>query len=236
MTSPFKFWALIPAAGRGTRMGAERPKQYLSLAGRPVLEHVLGLFINHARVAGVVVALAENDRHWPLIKAARSPRVHAVTGGAERPHSVLAGLTRLSGLADEQDWVLVHDAARPCLERSLLDRLMAELEQDPVGGLLALPARDTVKQVEDGRVTTTLDRRRLWHAQTPQMFRVGALRTALAGAIDAGHAVTDESMAMELAGHAPRLVEGSADNLKITRREDLVLAEFILRRRAEGMH
>jgi 2-C-methyl-D-erythritol 4-phosphate cytidylyltransferase len=236
MTSPLKFWALIPAAGRGTRMGVERPKQYLTLGGKTVLEHSLGLFASHARIAGVVVALAPEDQHWPQLKIARAPRVHAVTGGVERAHSVLAGLERLSQLADEQDWVLVHDAARPCLERGMIDRLMAELEQDPVGGLLALPARDTVKQAEGGRVAATPDRRLLWHAQTPQMFRLGALRAALAGAIAAGRAVTDESMAMELAGHAPRLVEGSADNLKITRHEDLVLAEFILRRRAEGVH
>ncbi len=236
MAAPRKFWALIPAAGRGTRMGVERPKQYLSLAGRTVLEHVLGLFMNHARVSGIVVVLDENDRHWPLLKTARSPRVQAVTGGSERARSVLAGLEWLARQADALDWVLVHDAARPCLARGMLDRLMAELEQDPVGGLLALPAWDTVKQAQDGRVVATLDRRRVWHAQTPQMFRVGALHEALRRAIGDGHAVTDESMAMELAGHTPRLVEGSVDNLKITRREDLALAEFILRRRVEGAH
>ncbi|HXG28190.1 MAG TPA: 2-C-methyl-D-erythritol 4-phosphate cytidylyltransferase [Nevskiales bacterium] len=235
MAPPLRFWALIPAAGRGARMGLERPKQYLTLGGKTMLEHSLGLFLDHARIAGVVVALAPQDPYWPQLKIAHTPRVHAVTGGDERAQSVLAGLRRLGEMAGQEDWVLVHDAARPCLDRGMIDRLMAELEQDPVGGLLALPARDTIKQAQEGRVAATLDRRQLWHAQTPQMFRLGALHAALTGAIAAGRAVTDESMAMELAGHAPRLVEGSADNLKITRREDLGLAEFILRRRAEGV-
>lgn len=229
-----QFWALIPAAGRGLRVGAELPKQYLTLAGRSVLEHSLSLFINHAGIAGVVVALAADDARWPMLGAARSPRVHAVTGGAERAHSVLAGLQRLKSLAREDDWVLVHDAARPCLSRAMLDAMMSALERDPVGGLLALPARDTVKQAEGDRVTATLDRSRLWLAQTPQMFRLGPLQAALSEALRLDRAVTDEASAMEQAGHLPRLIEGSADNLKVTQAEDLALAEFILRRRLEG--
>ncbi|MGH8454841.1 MAG: 2-C-methyl-D-erythritol 4-phosphate cytidylyltransferase [Nevskiales bacterium] len=229
-----QFWALVPAAGMGIRVGAELPKQYLQLAGRAVIEHSLSLFINHAGVAGVVVVLAPDDKHWPALKLSRSPRVHAVTGGAARSESVLAGLEHLKSLASENDWVLVHDAARPCLSRAMLDGLMSVLKRDPVGGLLALPASDTIKQAEGGRVAATLDRRSLWQAQTPQMFHLGALHAALAQALHAGLPVTDEAYAMEQAGHVPRLIEGSADNLKITRPEDLALAEFILQRRTEG--
>jgi 2-C-methyl-D-erythritol 4-phosphate cytidylyltransferase len=232
MASGSRFWALIPAAGRGVRVGADIPKQYLTLAGRTVLEHSLSLFINHARIAGVVVVLAANDARWPVLKGARSPRVHAVTGGEERADSVLAGLQHLKTLAREEDWVLVHDAARPCLNRPMLDTLMAALKNDPVGGLLALPACDTIKQAQGNRVAATLDRRLLWQAQTPQMFRIGPLHAALSKALAEGAAITDEASAMERAGHAPRLVEGNADNLKITRVEDLALAESILRRRA----
>jgi 2-C-methyl-D-erythritol 4-phosphate cytidylyltransferase len=231
-----QFWALIPAAGMGLRVGADIPKQYLQLAGRCVIEHGLSLFINHTRIAGVVVVLAPDDRHWSGLTLSRSPRVHTVMGGAERPESVLAGLERLKSLASDDDWVLVHDAARPCLSRAMLDGLISELERDPVGGLLALPACDTIKQADGERVTATLDRRMLWQAQTPQMFRLGSLHAALTEALRAGLMATDESYAMEQAGHAPRLIEGSVDNLKITRPEDIALAEFILRRRQEGVH
>jgi 2-C-methyl-D-erythritol 4-phosphate cytidylyltransferase len=226
-----EFWALIPAAGRGVRIGASLPKQYLPLAGRCVLEHSLDLFINHARIAGVVVVLAPGDVHWPRIKLSASPRVHVVSGGAERADSVLAGLQRLKSLAQDRDWVLVHDAARPCLDRAMLDALMTQLELDPVGGLLAIPVHDTIKQAQDKRVARTLDRSVLWQAQTPQMFHLGPLHVALGTALQAGRPVTDEASAMEQAGHAPRLVEGSADNLKITRPEDIERAEFILQRR-----
>lgn len=224
-------WALIPAAGRGLRTGASLPKQYLPLCERSVLEHSLALFMNHARVAGIVVVLASEDAHWHALKASSSPRIHTVVGGAERPDSVLAGLIKLKTLASDTDWVLVHDAARACLSRQLLDALLVQLEQDPVGGLLAIPASDTIKQGQDGRVTATLDRDTLWQAQTPQMFRLGMLHAALSEALQAGLKVTDEASAMEQAGHAPRLVQGSADNLKITRAEDMALAEMILRRR-----
>lgn len=231
MASGSQVWVLIPAAGRGMRVGATLPKQYLPLCGRAVIEHSLALFVNHARVAGIVVTLAADDRHWPELKSASSPRIHAVQGGAERPDSVLAGLAMLQRLADEQDWVLVHDAARPCLSRSLLDRLLAELAGDPVGGLLAIPATDTIKQAQDGRVEATLDRDRLWQAQTPQMFRIGPLYSALEQALKNGLKVTDEASAMEFAGYAPRLVQGSTDNLKITRAEDLAMAEMVLGRK-----
>jgi 2-C-methyl-D-erythritol 4-phosphate cytidylyltransferase len=217
------FWVVIPAAGIGSRMRADRPKQYLQLAGRTILEHTLDCFLDHPRLKGLVLSLAADDPFWPALPCAADPRIQRVEGGAERADSVLAGLLRLVELgAQEGDWVLVHDAARPNLARSDLDRLLAELADDPVGGLLAVPARDTLKRIgADGRVAETVDRSLIWQAYTPQMFRFAALHRALADALVAGVAVTDEASALEWVGQAPRLVEGRADNLKITRPEDL---------------
>ena len=182
------FWVVIPAAGIGSRMRADRPKQYLQLAGRTILEHTLDCFLDHPRLKGLVLSLAADDPFWPALPCATDPRIQRVEGGAERADSVLAGLLRLVELgAQEGDWVLVHDAARPNLARSDLDRLLAELADDPVGGLLAVPARDTLMRIgAEGRV-----------------------------------AETDEASALDWAGQAPKLVEGRADNLKITRPEDL---------------
>lgn len=217
------FWVVIPAAGIGSRMRADRPKQYLRLAGRTILEHTLDCFLDHPRLKGLVLSLAADDPFWPALPCATDPRIQRVEGGAERADSVLAGLLCLVELgAQAGDWVLVHDAARPNLARSDLDRLLAELADDPVGGLLAVPARDTLKRIgADGRVAETVDRSLIWQAYTPQMFRFAALHRALADALVAGVAVTDEASALEWAGQAPKLVEGRADNLKITRPEDL---------------
>jgi len=217
------FWALIPAAGVGSRMAADRPKQYLELAGKTIIEHSLACFLDHPQLLGVVVSLAADDPYWPNLACARDPRIQRAEGGRERADSVLGGLLRLSELgAQERDWVLVHDAARPNLARSDLDLLLAELADDPVGGLLAVPARDTLKRAgTDGRVLATVDRAPIWQAYTPQMFRLAELQRALADALLAGVAITDEASAMEWAGQAPRLVEGRADNLKVTRPEDL---------------
>lgn len=234
MTTP-RYWAMVPAAGAGKRMGSAVPKQYLSLAGRPVIAHTLASLLDHPRIDGVAVAIGAGDEWWPTVAAelnAAKP-LRVVTGGAERCHSVLNGLEALSEPAQPEDWVLVHDAARPCLTGGDLDRLIDTLADDPVGGLLAVPVRDTLKQADDaGRVAATVDRSRLWHALTPQMFRLGMLHEALRAALARGLLVTDEAAAMEVAGFAPRLVEGRADNLKITRPEDLALAEFYLTRRA----
>jgi 2-C-methyl-D-erythritol 4-phosphate cytidylyltransferase len=217
------FWAVIPAAGVGSRMQADRPKQYLVLAGRTLIEHTLDCFLDHPGLRGLVVSLATDDPYWPSLSCAEDSRIHRVNGGAERADSVLAGLYRLYGLGGKDgDWVLVHDAARPNLARGDIDRLLSELADDAVGGLLAVPARDTLKRVgPDGRVVETVDRSVVWQAYTPQMFRLGALRDALSGALEANATVTDEASALEWAGHKPRLVEGRADNLKITRPEDL---------------
>jgi len=218
-----KFWLVIPAAGVGARMAADRPKQYLQIAGRCILEHTLHCFLDHPGLLAAVVCLAVDDPFWPQLPLARDPRIRRAPGGRERADSVLAGLeSLLAGGADRDDWVLVHDAARPNLTPEDLDRLLDSLTDDPVGGLLAVPVRDTLKRIgRDGRVLETVDRSVIWQAYTPQMFRLGALRESLAQALEEGVAVTDEASAMEWAGQSPRLIEGRADNLKVTRPEDL---------------
>ncbi|MBM7059827.1 2-C-methyl-D-erythritol 4-phosphate cytidylyltransferase [Pseudomonas sp. UL073] len=218
-----EFWAVIPAAGVGSRMRADRPKQYLELSGRTILEHTLDCFLDHPRLKRLVVSLAVDDPFWPTLACAGDIRIERVDGGRERADSVLNALLRLEELgAQSHDWVLVHDAARPNLSSFDLDRLLSELANDPVGGLLAVPAKDTLKRARaDGRVAETVDRSVIWQAYTPQMFRFGALYRALADALVADVAITDEASALEWAGQAPRLIEGRADNLKVTRPEDL---------------
>lgn len=217
------FWAVIPAAGVGARMAADRPKQYLQLGGQTLLEHSLDCFLDHPSLKGVVVSVAEDDPYWPGLRCASDPRIRRAAGGRERAGSVLNALLLLHAQgAAGSDWVLVHDAARPNLARSDLDRLLGELADDPVGGLLAVPARDTLKRADaNGRVGATVDRSTIWQAYTPQMFRLGALHRALADSLVADVVITDEASAMEWAGQAPRLIEGRSDNLKVTRPEDL---------------
>ena len=225
-----KFWLVIPAAGIGSRMQAQCPKQYLTVAGQTILELTLACFLEHPSVQGIVVVLAEQDRWWSELDLATDTRIQIVLGGVERADSVLNGLLALEcGGAQADDWVLVHDAARPLLEREDLDRLLTDLASDPVGGLLAIPARDTLKQINaDGQIVKTIDRSVIWHALTPQMFRLGLLQRALADALQVGVAVTDESSAMEWAGYTPRVVEGQATNIKITRPEDLLFLQTLL--------
>ena len=220
---PF-FWALIPAAGIGSRMRADRPKQYLQLVDKTIIEHTLNCFLDHPQLRGIVVSLAEHDPYWYALPCAGDARIVRADGGAERADSVLNGLLKLTELgARDHDWVLVHDAARPNLSRADLDLLLSELADDPVGGLLAVPARDTLKRAgADGRVQSTVDRSTIWQAFTPQMFRVGELQRAMADALIAGVVVTDEASAIEWSGKSPRLVEGRSDNIKVTRPEDLL--------------
>lgn len=224
-----RYWAVIPAAGVGRRMGASIPKQYLPLCGKTVIEQTLAGLLQHPAINKLVVALSPQDGWWGETVYANHPNVLRADGGAERCHSVLNALDRLAGEAAPADWILVHDAARPCLRRSDLDRLIACLEGHPVGGLLGMPVRDTMKRADaDNVVLETVPRAALWHAYTPQMFRMGLLHQALSDALSQGKWVTDEASAMELAGHAPLMVEGHADNIKITRPEDLALAEFYM--------
>ncbi|PCC99300.1 2-C-methyl-D-erythritol 4-phosphate cytidylyltransferase [Halopseudomonas pelagia] len=217
------FWVVIPAAGVGSRMQADRPKQYLPLGDRALIEHTLDCFLGQPGLNGLVVCLADDDAWWPALACAADQRIQRAAGGRERADSVLSGLHKLSELgAQDIDWVLVHDAARPHLAATDLHKLLNSLRDDPVGGLLAVPVRDTLKQADaDGRVTATPDRSLFWQAYTPQMFRLGALRQALADALACGALVTDEASAMERVGLAPRLIEGRADNIKVTRPEDM---------------
>jgi 2-C-methyl-D-erythritol 4-phosphate cytidylyltransferase len=235
MQSEEKFWAIVPAAGTGKRMGAEVPKQYLTLGDRTVLEHTLDTLLSCQRIAGVILVLAHEDEHWPQLRHRYAKRaLETVDGGAERYHSVLNGLGHLvAARATDDDWVLVHDAARPCVRREDIERLISTLEDGTGGGgLLGVPVADTMKRVdEDVCISGTVDRVGLWHAYTPQMFRAGALRTALQQAIASGQQVTDEANAMELAGYRPRMVQGARDNLKITVPSDLPLAAFYLQSR-----
>jgi len=228
-----RYWAVIPAAGSGSRMATDTPKQYLPLHGQSVLEHALDTLFACNRIDGIVLALSPEDRYWQELGARYADRnLVRVEGGAERCHSVLNALARLADQADGADWVLVHDAARPCLRVEDVDALMDTLVPGSDGGLLGVPVSDTMKRTRaDGAITETVNRDRLWHAQTPQMFRLDQLRSAHEQALAQDLLVTDEASAMELAGYHPRVVRGHADNIKLTVPEDLALAEFYLGQR-----
>ncbi len=222
-------WGVVPAAGIGARMGADLPKQYLPLAGASVLEHSLRALLACSRLAAVIVALHPEDTRAQSLPVFADPRVQRVTGGAQRSDSVHLALAALLQQADPRDWVLVHDAARPCLRAADVEALIAAVTASDRGAILAEPIVDTVKQAgDDGLVQRTLDRRGLWRAQTPQMFRLGELHDALQDAARRGLAITDEASAMELAGHPVQLVSGPARNLKVTLPADLELARWYL--------
>jgi 2-C-methyl-D-erythritol 4-phosphate cytidylyltransferase len=224
-------WVVVPAAGRGTRIGGEIPKQYLNLLGRPLIRHTLERVAAHSRVTGLMIALAADDERWPGWRELKGKPVQTCVGGSERADSVLAGLRALPASVREKDWVLVHDAARPCLRRDDLDRLLDHGAAHEVGAILAAPVRDTLKRANaGGTIDATEPRERLWRALTPQMFRRAALERALESALAAGETVTDEAMALERLGLKPMLVEGADDNIKVTTPADLALAEFLLAR------
>lgn len=225
-----RHFALVPAAGSGARMGHEKPKQYLPLAGRPLIFHTLATLCRHPRIERVFVVLSVDDRHWDALDTRElGPKLKPLfCGGATRADSVAHGLRAVADDVAPNDWMLVHDAARCCLAAWHLDKLMDELGEDEVGGLLAMPVADTLKRADErGRVAATVARERLWQAQTPQMFRYVMLRRALEHARD----VTDEASAIEALGLHPRLVAADATNLKVTFPLDLQLAEWILRQR-----
>lgn len=232
MQATQRYWAVVPAAGSGVRMGGERPKQYLPLGGRTVIEHTLQRLLDHEKISGIVIAIAANDNCFTAVRSRlvdHGKLCLVVEGGAERFQSVLNALHALEKIASATDWVLVHDAVRPCIRRDDIDRLIDALQGHAVGGLLGLPLHDTVKRVEAAHVAATLDRNLLWRALTPQMFRLDALREALGRVQIDQLAATDECAAMEYAGVAPQMVEGASDNIKITLPQDLMLAEFYLR-------
>ncbi len=226
-----KIWAVIPAAGVGQRMRVDLPKQYLPLKGRTVIDWTISKLLNHPSVDDVIVALGVDDPHWQHTEYATHPSVTRVNGGAERCNSVFNALNALTKKAAPDDWVLVHDAARPCVRVQDIGKLIDTVDSKQlIGGLLGMSVRDTMKQTDNlSQITATLERDRLWHAFTPQMFRLYALRTALGEALAAGIQITDEASAMEWAGYKPVMVEGQGDNIKITHPADLKLAEYYLR-------
>lgn len=224
------FWCIVPAAGSGSRFAADRPKQHVEIAGRTLLNWTLSALAAHPRIAGLVVVVAVDDRYWNATLAIGKPMLVAL-GGDQRADSVLAGLDVLPASVGDTDFVLVHDAARPCIRIADIDALLDSATQGD-GGLLAAPLRDTLKLADsDGYVMATEPREARWRALTPQMFRRQPLAGALAEARAAGIVITDEAMAMERAGFRPLLVEGHDDNLKVTTPADRELAEFLLRQR-----
>jgi len=224
-----RIWYVIAAAGRATRFDGPVPKPYLRIGGATLIEHCLRALTGLPGVAGGAVVLATGDRRFERLPASLRRRVVAVEGGDRRAVSVSNGLQSLIAAAPD-DWVLVHDAARPCVPRRDLHALIRACRRDPVGGLLAVPVADTLKQADDdGRSLRTLPREHLWRAQTPQMFRLGLLARALTEALAAGFDPTDEASAIERQGLRPRLVAGSPLNVKVTRPGDLAIAEAALR-------
>ncbi|MGP3590784.1 2-C-methyl-D-erythritol 4-phosphate cytidylyltransferase [Vagococcus sp. WN89Y] len=218
--------AVVPAAGFGRRMQTECPKQYLSIGNKTILEHAVAALLVNPCVGRVIIAVSEGDKRFWQLPLAKHPQITVVNGGAERADSVLAGLEAAAGAG----WVLVHDAARPCLHQDDLNRLLRLRETSRVGGILATPVRDTMKRAEPGKtaIAHTVDRNDLWHALTPQFFPQELLHHCLTRALHQGATITDEASALEFCGYHPELVPGRADNIKVTRPEDLRLAEFYL--------
>lgn len=229
MTDSTRFWAVVPAAGVGKRMQADRPKQYLELCGRTVLEQTLERLLRTGIFTAVAVAISVEDPYWPALAVSKHRGIITAAGGKERADSVLSALQTIGDRAADEDWVLVHDAARPCITETDVKRLIETLKADETGGILALSSHDTLKKVDGRSILGTLDRAHIWRALTPQMFRYGLLKQALTAA-QGNSAVTDEASALELLGLRPKIVEGRADNIKITRPEDLALAQFYLER------
>ncbi len=223
-----RFFAVVPAAGVGRRMGNATPKQYMSLSGKTVIEHTVATLLAEPLLERIVIAVNADDSYWKSLALLNHPRIDIVEGGAERCDSVLNGLKHLSTVADKNDWALVHDVARPCIAAADIQRLIATLSSHPVGGILAVPVSDTVKQVDGKMIAATVDRSLLWQAQTPQMFRYDLLVESLTRGIEQGWSITDEASAIELAGHQAEVVEAMSANIKITRPEDIQLAEHYL--------
>ncbi len=231
MPLPSQYSVVVPAAGIGERMKADCPKQYLHIAGKTIIEHTLTNLLEHSQVKHVIVVLDPNDNFFSELAIASHPSIKVVEGGQERCDSVLAGLNYLP---DDEEWVLVHDAARPCLAKTDLTTLLQLAEQGSIGGILATPVRDTMKRAIDVKmngqhvIKQTESREKLWHALTPQFFKLASLKKALNEASKQNANITDEASAIELLGEKVMLVEGRASNIKITQPEDLLLAEFYL--------
>jgi 2-C-methyl-D-erythritol 4-phosphate cytidylyltransferase len=228
-TSAQNHYAIISAAGVGMRMGSGQPKQYLKIAGKTIIEHAIVPFLSSPQIKKIVVVLNPTDNTWKTLPIAHHEKIITTQGGEQRSHSVLNGLHALKTIATSNDWILVHDAVRPCLAMEDLDKLMQSLASHAVGGLLGVQVRDTLKRVDrNNQITATISRDNLWHALTPQMFRYEKLLHALQAAIASKQLITDDAAAIELIGERPLMIEGRRDNIKITYPDDLLLAEKIL--------
>ena len=226
-----KYWALVPAAGIGNRLGAKTPKQYLKLHGKEVLVWTLQTLMNLDFLEKIVLVLRPNDKYFSANLASEFPNILLVLGGEERQHSVTNGLQFLKDLADDDDWILVHDAARPCLTSDDVNKLVSGLQDDDVGGILASKVKDTLKGSDNTmRIASTLNRKDYWLAATPQLFRFKLLLDGLGLIQESGQIATDEASAIEAMGLPVKLIEGRSDNIKITSPEDVELAEFLLKR------
>jgi len=236
--APPRIWAIVPAAGRGSRFSADPaapPKQYAQLLGKSLFEWSLQRLLAEPRVHAVLAVVAGDDGYWPPLAAKLvQDRLQSTIGGATRQQSVLNGLAALEAQASADDWVMVHDAARPCLTALEIRALLAVLDAGASGAVLAAPLVDTIKRERDGAIGQTVDREGLWRALTPQVFRYAELRRALLNAEAAGITATDEAQAMERLGHSPTLVPGSVFNIKVTRAEDLNWAARILQTAGAG--
>lgn len=224
------YWAIVPAAGSGSRMQSEKPKQYIEIDNHAIIEYSLEALLQHKKIQKIIVALDVNDRYWHDLPVSKLAKIVTVSGGNERVYSVLNALQALSGLAQADDWVLVHDAARPLLSCEALQKLIDKVDGHPVGGILGVPVVDTLKYIEQDNICKTVSREHLWAAQTPQMFRYGLLKDAIEAALHNNQEVTDESSAVQRAGHKPIIVEGDSFNIKLTRPSDLELIKHFLMR------
>lgn len=224
-----RYWVVISAAGLGLRMGADKPKQYLKIHQKTILEHTLDIFLSHPKISKLVVVLHPRDHYWREIPLSNSSQIITAIGGDTRAQSVLQGLKALANDAAPNDWVLVHDSVRPCLTKKILDRLLNQLSNHPVGGILGIPVRDTLKQINDeGAIIQTLSREQAWCAQTPQMFRYQLLLDALTQTINQRQIVTDDAGAIEKLGYKPQMIMGDIHNIKITYPDDLIMSEKFL--------
>jgi 2-C-methyl-D-erythritol 4-phosphate cytidylyltransferase len=232
-----RIWAVVPAAGIGRRMGSQIPKQYLKALDYTVIEYTLRKLAAVPQVTEIIVSISENDHWWQALNLDFKKTVRTVVGGDERIHSVLNAVESIEQDLTSQDWIMVHDAARPCVSLLDIQKLIAAVESHPCGGILATPIHDTVKRasVESDSIDATVERNRLWRALTPQLFRAPLLLKGLRAGIRRVNEITDEASAMELLGYHPQLIEGRSSNIKITQTEDLQLAEFYLGQEAHTL-
>ncbi|MDP0587805.1 MAG: 2-C-methyl-D-erythritol 4-phosphate cytidylyltransferase [Candidatus Endonucleobacter bathymodioli] len=229
-----KYWAIVPAAGIGQRMNTDTPKQYLKIKSKMLIEHTLERLIQFPLFTKIIVVLNNEDKYASDINILRHKKIILATGGEKRYHSVINGLKALDSLADDNDWVMVHDAARPCIRQTDIEWLVECLRTHDVGGVIGSLVKNTIKRVDsNGTIVETIDRATLWHTFTPQMFKWKALTQAMTLSVANGVSITDEASAMEYAGYKPMMIKGYDDNIKVTSREDLALAELYLEQQSK---